>query len=172
MAVYPVAPTTVTLANAAVSSIMRDYRDTGFVQGTSVLRSPDPIRQAVSIDVLRRKLDLKTTKQVDASLAAATLATTDTIQAIPVDAATVILGGSFRVLRVASAGGSNTATIKVGGTAISAAIDMLTLGTTVVATSTPLVVAANDTVDILLTGTTSPVFDAQVELVLNIQPNR
>lgn len=170
--VYPVAPTTVTLANASVGSIMRDYRDSGYTQGTSIVRDINPVKQSVDIDVVRRKFDFKTAKFVDASLAAATPATTDTVQLIPVDASTSILGGSLRVIRAASAGGSATATVKVGATAISAAIDLLTTGTTVVATATPLMVSANDTVDLLLTGTTSPVFDALVELVLNTQPNR
>jgi hypothetical protein len=170
---YPVTPTTATLANQTVGAILVNYRDGGYVNGTSIVRDVNKPFQSDHIDEKGRVFDFKTATFVDANLAAATPATTDIIQTIPLDSSDVITGGSLRVVRVASAGGTNTATVKIGATAVSGAIDLLTLGTTVLTgASFPIALAATDTADLVLAGTTSPVFDAKVELILHTQPNR
>ncbi len=172
MATYPTTPTTLTLTSAFAGAILRDYRDSGFVQGTAVIRGTRKAQQSVDIFKIGRQIDLKTASTLSVAGVQTALVTTDVLQVLPVDKDTAITGGIFRVIRVASAGGSATATVKLGATAISAAIDLLTLGSTVVATAVPIIVSADDTVDLLLTGTTSPVFDALVELELIVTPNR
>jgi|GEM_PF-5122314 len=170
--IYPVTPSTNTLANDVIGAILRDYRESGFVQATAIVRDVTKANQNCDRKELSRQFDFKTAKFVNAAGAAATPATTDVVQCIPVDKGDVLINGSLRVIRAASAGGSATATVQIGSTALSAAIDLLTLGTTAFATNCPLAVGASaDTVDLLLTGTTSPVFDALVELVLSNQPN-
>jgi hypothetical protein len=172
MATYPTTPTTLTLLSAFAGSILRDYRDSGFVQGTAVIRGTRNTQQSADIFKLGRQIDLLTAKTLSVAGVQTALVTTDVLQVLPVDANTTISQGSFRVVRAASAGGTATATVQIGGTALSAAINLLATGTTVVNTNTPIVVSANDTVDLLLTGTTSPVFDALVELELITFPNR
>jgi len=170
---YPVAPTTVTLANATVGAILVNYRDGGYVQASSVVRSTDHPFRSVHVEAKGRVFDFKNATFVDASLAAATPATTDVIQTLPLDASDVITGGSFRVIRAASSATTATATIYVGGTAVSGAVDLKTLGTTALTgASFPLALSAVDTADMVLTGTGGPVFDAKVELILHTQPNR
>lgn len=172
MSTYPVTPTSNTLANDVVGAILRNYRDGGFVQGTAVVRDVNKTNQYDSRRELSRKFDFKTATFVDVSGVAATPATADVVQLVPVDAGDVILSGSLRVIRAASAGGSATATVQIGSTALSSAINLLATGTTPFNTACPIAVGASaDTVDLLLTGTTSPVFDALVELVLSNQPN-
>ena len=170
---YPVSPTTVTLANATVGAILVNYRDGGYVQGSSIVRDVNKPFQSDHVEEKGRVFDFKTAKFVDASLAAATPATTDVVQTLPLDSTDVITGGSFRVVRAASSGSTATATIYVGATSVSGAIDLKTTGTTVLTgASFPIALSAADTADMLLTGTGGPVFDGQVELILHTQPNR
>lgn len=173
MATYPVTPTTATLDNVLSVAVPRDFRDSGWVQGTAIAKDASAsgkVFQNLYSQHIVRKFDLKTGVYKAADLSSATLATTDVIQACPVNKGDVIVGGVFKVLRVASAGATNTITVQVGSTAISAAIDCLTLGSTKIGTAVPLPVTANDTVDFLLTGTTNPVFDALVEVTLFVEP--
>lgn len=171
MTTYPTTPTTLTLASAFAGSILRDYRDSGFVQGTAVIRDSYHTKHDWTGRKISRRLDFLTAKTLSVAGVQTALVTTDVVQAIPLTGGEVVTGGSLRVIRAASAGGSATATIKIGGTAISAAIDLLATGLTVVNTATPIVVASDDTADILMTGTTSPVFDALIELTLFVEPN-
>lgn len=172
MATYPTTPATLNITTAFAGSILRDYRDSGFVQGTAIIRDQFFPKEDWTGRKISRKIDLLTAKTLSTAGAQTALVTTDVIQALPVSAGDVIEGGSLRVIRAASAGGTATATVKLGATSISAAIDLLTTGTTVIATATPIVVSADDTVDLLMTGTTSPVFDAKVELVITKHANR
>ena len=171
---YPVSPTSATLDNVLTVAVPRDFRDSGWVQGTAVVKDATVANktfQAAEVQRIVRRFDLKTGVYKDASLAAATLATTDTIQVVGLSKGDIITGGLLKVLRVSSGGATATITVKLGSTAISAAIDTLALGNTAVATAVPIAVTANDTVDFLLTGTTTPVFDCQVELVLFVVPS-
>jgi hypothetical protein len=172
MATYPTTPTTLTLTSAFAGSILRDYRDSGFVQGTAVIRGVRNTQQAINTNKVGRQIDLKTARTLSVAGVQTALVTADVLQVVPVDKDSAITGGIFRVVRVASAGGSATATVRLGATALSAAIDLLALGSTVINTATPIIVSADDTVDLLLTGTTSPVFDALVELELTTTVNR
>jgi hypothetical protein len=181
MTTYPTTPTVLTIQSAFAGSILRNYREAGFVQATAVVRDTNRVEQTMNVDRRFRKLDLKTCKTLSVAGVQTALVTTDVLQVMPVAAevdsaglvqAELIVGGALRVLRVASAGATATITVQVGATAISAAINILALGVTVINTALPLVVTAADTIDFVLTGTTSPVFDALVELEMYIQPSR
>lgn len=171
MATYPTTPATLTLESAFAGSILKDYRDSGFVQGTAIVRDGSNCpKQSVDNRIISRTLDLKTVKTLSTAGVQTALVTTDVLQALGLSAGDTIVGGTLRVIRAASAGATNTITVQVGATAISAAINCLATGTTAVATAVPLPVTATDTVDFVLTGTISPVFDALVELTLEIIP--
>lgn len=172
MATYPTTPATLTLDSAFAGAQLRDYRDSGFVQGTAIVRDANKVKQSVDIQKVMRQIDFKTVKSLSTAGVQTALATADVLQVLPVGPGEVITGGSLRVIRAASAGATNTITVQVGATAISAAINCLATGTTVVATALPLTVPAADTVDFVLTGTTSPIFDGLVELTLFIQAAR
>lgn len=172
MATYPTTPTTLTLDSAFAGAQLRDYRDSGFVQSTAIVRDANKVKQSVDIQRVVRQIDFKTVKTLSVAGVQTALVTTDVLQVLPVGPGEVITGGSLRVIRAASAGTTNTITVQVGATAISTAISCLATGTTVVNTALPLVVAAADTVDFVLTGTVGPVFDGLVELTLFITPAR
>lgn len=171
---YPVSPTSATLANVLTVAVPRDFRDSGFVQSTAVVKDTTAAHhtfQSPEFQRLVRRLDLSTVAFKDASLAAATPATTDVIQVIGVSKGDVITGGVLKVLRASSAGDTATITVRVGTTNLSSAVSTLSVANFSIATAVPFVVAADDTVDFLLTGTTSPVFDGKVELVLFVAPS-
>lgn len=172
MTTYPTTPTTLTLLSAFAGSILKDYRDSGFVQSTAVIRGTRNTQQGDHVNHVARQIDLLTAKTLSVAGVQTATVTGDILQVLPVDAGTSISGGIFRVIRAASAGGSATATVQIGGTALSAAINLLATGSTVMATNVPIIVSAADTVDILLTGTTSPVFDALVQIELTTVVNR
>ena len=173
MATYPTTPTTLTSLSAVAGAVLKDYRDSGFVQATAVVRDAlNPVKQSADVYRIVRKLDLKTVKTLSVAGVQTALVTTDVLQTVPLSPGDTVVGGTLRVIRVASGGATNTITVQVGATAISAAIDCLTLGTTKIATATPLPVTTDDTVDFVLTGTTTPVFDALVEVVLVVHPSR
>lgn len=177
MATYPITPTSATLENCLTVAIPRDFRDSGWVQGTAVVRenataTNSKIFQSYDCERITRKINLSKVAAKTAGLVAATLATTDVLQIMPLSAGDVVVGGTLRVLTAASAGDTNTITVRVGATAISAAVSCLSTGITAVATAVPLGVTADDTVDFLLTGTNSPVFDAVVELTLYVSKSR
>ena len=172
MATYPTTPTTLTQASAFAGSILKNYRDGGFTQATAVVRDVNRTFQSVEVQRIGRKIDFKTVSTLSIAGVQTALVTTDVLQVLPISPGDTILNGTLRVIRAASAGATNTITVQVGATAISAAINCLATGTTVVNTAVPLVTTAEDTVDFVLTGTTGPVFDGLVELVLNIQPTR
>lgn len=181
MTTYPTTPATLTIASAFAGSILRNYREAGFIQGTAIVR--DVARTAMTFNVDRRvrKLDFKTCKTLSTAGVQTALVTADVLQVLPIAAevdqlgnvqAETIVGGALRVIRAASAGATNTITVQVGATAISAAINCLATGVTVINTALPLITTVADTVDFVLTGTTSPVFDALVELDIFILPAR
>ena len=172
MATYPTTPTTLTLTSAFAGSILKNYRDGGFTQSTAVVRDANKPFQTVEIQRIGRKIEFKTVSTLSVAGVQTALATTDVLQVLPVSPGDVITGGTLRVIRAASGGATNTITVQVGATAISAAINCLATGTTAVATAVPLPVTVDDTVDFVLTGTTVPVFDGLVELVLNVLPTR
>jgi hypothetical protein len=172
MATYPTTPTTLTLDSAFAGAILRDYRDSGFVQGTAVIRDVNKTKQSVDVRKVTRQVDFLTAKTLSVAGVQTALATTDVCQVIPIGPGEVITSGSLRVIRAASGGATNTITVRLGATEISAAINCLAAATTVVATALPITVTSADTVDFLFTGTTVPVFDAKVELSLEISSNR
>jgi hypothetical protein len=172
MATYPTTPTTLTLASAFAGSILKNYRDGGFTQGTAVVRDVNRPFQSVEVQRIGRKIDFKTVSTLSVAGVQTALVTTDVLQVLPVSTGDVIQNGTLRVIRAASAGATATITVQVGATALSSTINFLATGITAVNTATPFAVTADDTVDFVLTGTTSPVFDGLVELVLSIMPTR
>jgi hypothetical protein len=172
MTTYPTTPTTLTITSAFAGAELKNYRDGGFTQATAIIRDVNPVKQTVDVNRILRKLDFLTASTLSVAGVQTALVTTDVCQVIPLSPGDVILGGVLRVIRAASAGATATITVQVGATAISAAINILATGITNVATAVPLAVAVDDTVDFVFTGTTSPVFDALVELELYVIPSR
>lgn len=173
MATYPITPTTATLDNVLTVAVPRDFRDSGWVQSTAVVKDPSgKINRSVDIQKLTRKLDFKTLKLYTAALAAATPAAADVLQLLPVSAGDVITSVSVRVIRANSQGTGVTATVKLGATSVTGAVDLLTLGTTASATGQPIAVGATaDTLDLTLAATTGT-FDALIEVTVIMTANR
>ena len=169
---YPTTPTTLTLTSAFAGAILRDYRESGFVQGTAVVRDVNRSKRSADVYRLLRKIDFKTVSTLSVAGVQTTLVDGDTVQVLPVSAGDEIVGGTLRVVRAASAGSTNTLTVKVGATALTSAVSTLTTGTTAFSTGVPLPITSDDTVDFLVNGTTGPVFDSLVELVTLIAPAR
>lgn len=173
MTTYPTTPTTLTLASAMATGILRDYRESGFVVGTAIVRSPDRPRRDWTGRKIVRKFDFATAKPLTVAGAAATVVSGDIVQHIPIDINEVITGGSVRIIRANTAAASTaTVTVNYGNTAISGAVDLKGAAgaMTVVDTATPIVVAATDTVDLLFQGYTAT-FDGAIEVAIYIQPN-
>ena len=175
MTTYPTTPTTLTITSAFAGAELKNYRDGGFTQASAIIRDVNPVKQSADVYRVIRKVDFLTAATLSVAGVQTALATTDVAQIVPLSPGDVILGGTLRVIRAASAGATATITVQVGATALSAAINFLATGTTALTLALPYINAAtgsDDTVDFLFTGTTSPVFDGQVELELTIIPSR
>ena len=172
MATYPTTPTTLTIVSAFAGSILRNYRDGGFTQGTAIVRDVNKPFQSVEVQRVGRKIDFKTVSKLSVAGVQTTLATTDVLQVVPLSLGDIIQSGSLRVIRAASAGATATITVQVDATALSSTINFLATGITGFNTACPFAVTADNTLDFVLTGTTSPVFDGLVEVILNLQPTR
>jgi len=71
MATYPVSPTTASLDNVLSVAVPRDFRDSGWVQGTAIVKdvtAASKVKQSPEIQRYVRSLDLKTGVYKNASL--------------------------------------------------------------------------------------------------------
>lgn len=175
---YPTTPSTATLANQQLGAILYDYRDTGFAQGTAIVRDTNRIKQTVDIQRVSRILDFSTAKFYSTASAAATFNPSgpDVAQLMLLGAGDYITGGKIVVKRASTITGTAVATLKLGATSISATdVDLKAVTGTVyaIATGTPTApLASADTVDLIFGTSTAISFDGALEIILYVQSAR
>jgi len=167
---YPTTPTTLTLTSAFAGAILDDYRESGFVQGTAVVRDANLSKRSADVYRLVRKIDFKTVKTLSVAGVQTALATTDILQVLPLSAGDTIVGGSLRVI-TASGSSVENIIVQVGSTALTTSVDTLTLHTQTFSSNVPLAITSKDTLDFLMTATSAS-FSGKVEVVALIAPAR